>query len=266
MYKLIAIDMDGTLLTDELEILPSTIEVIQRAVEKGAIVTIATGRMYASAIQFAKQLKINVPLITYQGGLIQSMETEEIIYERVLSSKISRQLIEIAEERSLHFQVYQDDLVYGAIENERLVTYAEKVKVSYKVEPNLYKLAEKGLTKAIYVGEPNYLLGMQKELKGLFGDSAHITQSLPHFLEVTHPEANKGAALRHLAQTLGIDMSETIGIGDNYNDTELLEAAGFGVAMGNAVDALKESADYITLSNNDEGVKHVIEKFVLKSK
>lgn len=255
--------MDGTLLTDDLVIPPNTVEAIQRAVASGTIVTIATGRMFASAKHFAKQLQINVPLITYQGALIQDMEKEEVIYERTISPDISTRLIEIAEERDLHFQAYQNDLLYGAIENERLMRYAEKTKVPYQVEPDLRKLAMKGFTKAIYVGDPVYLEGMQDEMKALFGTTAHITKSTPYFLEVTHPEANKGDALRHLAKSLGIDMSETIGIGDNYNDTELLEVAGLGVAMGNAVDALKNSADFITLSNNDEGVKHVIEKFVL---
>lgn len=257
--------MDGTLLTDDLEITPSTIEAIQQAVEKGTTVTIATGRMYASAKQFAEQLKINVPLITYQGALIQDMNSEEVIYERLISPDISTQLIEIAEERGIHFQVYQDDLLYGAEENERLILYAEKTKVPYKVEPDLRKLATRGFTKAIYIGDPGYLEGMQEDLKTIFGDRAHITKSTPYFLEVTHPEANKGSALRHLAKTLGVDMSETIGIGDNYNDTELVTVAGLGVAMDNAVDALKQQADYITLSNNDEGVKHVIEKYVLAS-
>lgn len=255
--------MDGTLLNDELEMTPGTIEAIQKAVEKGTTVTIATGRMYASARQFAKQLKINVPLITYQGALIQDTENEQVVYERLISPDVSRRLIEIAEERDVHLQVYQNDILYGAIENERLITYAEKTKVPYKVEADLRKLATKGFTKAIYIGDPDYLEGMQEDLKEIFGDSAHITKSTPYFLEVTHPEANKGAALRHLAEVLGVDMSETIGIGDNYNDTELLEAAGLGVAMENAVDAIKNKADFVTLSNNDEGVKHVIEKFVL---
>ncbi len=263
MYKLVAIDMDGTLLTDDLEIPKDTIEVIQKAVANGTTVTIATGRMYASAKQFAKQLNINVPLITYQGALIQESEGDEVVYEKLIPADVSRKLIEIAEERDIHFQVYQDDLLFGAVENDHLVTYADKVKVPYKVEPDLRKLADKGFTKAIYIGDPDYLEEMQTDLRQMFGTTAHITKSTPYFLEVTHPEANKGAALRHLAKVLDVDMSETIGIGDNYNDLELVEAAGLGVAMENAVDALKNKADFITLSNNEQGVKHVIEKFVL---
>lgn len=264
MYKLIAVDLDGTLLTDNLEVAPETVEAVQQAVKAGTIVTIATGRMLASAKQFAKQLEIDVPIIAYQGATIQDLYTEEILYERLISPEISKKVIEFAKENNVHLQVYKNDQLYGPVENDILVTYAEKTKVSYFVEPDLFKLAEDGLTKAIFVDEPHVLAPLQEELANLLGETAHITKSTPRFLEVTHPEANKGHALSHLAQSLGIDPSQTIGIGDNFNDKELITTAGLGVAMENAVDELKNLADYTTLSNNDQGVKHVIEKFVLK--
>ncbi|MNR55151.1 putative phosphatase [compost metagenome] len=91
----------------------------------------------------------------------------------------------------------------------------------------------------------------------------HITKSKPYFLEFMHKEGTKGAALTFLADHFGCDLSETIAIGDSWNDHEMLEAAGLGVAMGNAIAPLKELADYVTASNNDDGVKEVIEKFVL---
>lgn len=264
MYKLIAIDLDGTLLTDDLKVSPGTVKAIQQSVEMGTMVTIATGRMFSSAKQFAQQLGINVPLITYQGAIIMDVDEKEVVYERLISTDISRKLVEISSEKNIHLQVYQDDILYGAVENEKLVAYAAGVKVPYTVEPDLLKLAEKGFTKALIIEEPELIDKLQVELKALFGDRAHIAKSKPHFLEVTHPEANKGLALLHLAQTLGIQQSEIIGIGDNHNDRELIETAGLGVAMGNAVQEMKDIADYVSLTNNEEGVKHVIEKFVLE--
>lgn len=264
MYKLVAIDLDGTLLTDDLKVSPGTVKTIQQAVEAGTIVTIATGRMFASAKQFAKQLEINVPLITYQGAIIMDVNEKEVVYERLISPDIAQKLVEISVAQNIHLQVYQDDLLYGAVENEELVSYAEGVKVPYTVEPDLHKLAEKGFTKALFIDSPEKLDVLQEELKVLFGKRAHIAKSKPHFLEVTHPEANKGLALLHLAETLGIDQSEIIGIGDNHNDRELITTAGLGVAMGNAVQEMKDIADYVSLTNNEEGVKHVIEKFVLE--
>ncbi len=263
MYKLIALDLDGTLLTDDLEISPGTVKAIQDAVAAGTIVTIATGRMFSSAKQFAQQLGINVPLITYQGALIQDIEEQEVVYEKLVSAEIGLKLVEIAAERGLHLQVYQDDILYGAVENDKLVAYAKGTNVPYTVEPNLAKLAEKGFIKALFIEEPEVLEGLQEELKVLFGAQAHIAKSKVNYLEITHPEANKGLALLHLAKTLGIKQSEIIGIGDNHNDKELIETAGLGIAMENAVPAMKEIADYTTSTNNDEGVRHAIEKFVL---
>lgn len=263
MYKLVAIDLDGTLLTDELTISPKTITAIQQAAAAGTIVTIATGRMFASAKLIAEQLDINVPLITYQGALIKDVHEKEVIYERYISPQIAQTLVEISRERNIHLQVYQDDMLYGAEDNEKLRTYAEKVNVPYKVEPDLAKLAQKGMTKLLFIEDPLMLDELQAELETLFGDKAHIAKSKKHYLEITHPEANKGSALLALADKLGIAQSEIIGIGDNHNDFELVAKAGLGVAMGNAVQEVKDIADYTTCSNNEEGVLHVLEKFVL---
>ena len=116
------------------------------------------------------------------------------------------------------------------------------------------------------IDEPEALAPMQAELKAVLGDEACIEKSKLRYLEVTHPEANKGSALNFLAEQLGIDRSQVIGIGDNHNDADLVKAAGFGIAMGNAVDELKELADYTSLSNNEEGVLHVLNKFILETR
>jgi Cof subfamily protein (haloacid dehalogenase superfamily) len=264
MYKLIAIDLDGTLLTDELIITPGTVKAIQKAVELGTVVTIATGRMFPSAQRFARQLGINVPLITYQGAIIKDVDEKEVMYERLIPADIAQKLVEITNERKLHLQVYQDDILYGASENEKLIAYSEKSKVPYKVEPDLGKLAKRGFTKVLFIEESDDLEILQDELRALFGDRAHISKSAVNYLEVTDPEANKGSALLHLANILGIDRTEIIGIGDNHNDIELIKTAGLGVVMGNGVKELKEIADYVSFTNNEEGVLHAIEKFILE--
>ncbi|MBT2570055.1 Cof-type HAD-IIB family hydrolase [Planococcus sp. ISL-110] len=264
MYKMIAIDLDGTLFTDELTISPNTVTAIQKAIEMGTVVTIATGRMFSSAQLIAQQLGIHAPLITYQGAMIKSAGKADAMYERSVSPGIAEKLIGIAREKNIHLQVYQDDILYGAEETEKLVVYAEAVQVPYAIEPDLIGLAQKGFTKLLFIDEPDVLDLLQKELQSLFGESAYIEKSKKNYLEVTHPEANKGSALLFLANMLGINRSEIIGIGDNHNDFELLKAAGFGIAMGNAVQAVKDIADYTTLTNNDEGVLHAFDKFILE--
>lgn len=262
MYKMIAIDLDDTLLTDQLLISRGTIEAIQKAVDLGIVVTIATGRMFSSAKQIARNLGLNVPLITYQGALIKDVTGQNVMYERLIDPYIANQLIDLAKRENLHLQVYQDDMLYSSSENELLQQYSRDVKVPYIIEPDLTKLANRGFAKALFIDAPDYLDKLQEELRAIFGEDAHVTKSKPFYLEVTHPEANKGSALLHLAESMGIDQSEIIGIGDSYNDLDLIKAAGLGVAMGNGVKELKDQADYITFSNTEEGVRHVIEKFI----
>lgn len=264
MYKMIAIDLDGTILTDELAVSSNTMTAIRKSVELGVVVTIATGRMYPSAQRIALELGLDAPMITYQGALIKSATGGEALRERVVPFDIAQKCIHIAAEKQMHIQVYQDDVLYSAVENDKVKAYSKEVGVGFEVEPDLLKLAKDGFMKLLFIDEPEALDLLQEELRIMLGDEACIEKSKLRYLEVTHPDANKGSALLHLAQQLGIDRSEIIGIGDNHNDAELVKSAGFGIAMGNAVAELKELADYTSLSNNEEGVLHAINKFILE--
>ena len=264
MYKMIAIDLDGTLLTDELAVTMDTMAAIRQSMELGVIVTIATGRMYPSAQRIALELGLDAPMITYQGAMIKSAASGEVLRERVVPFHIAQTCIQLAAEKQMHIQVYQDDVLYSAVDNEQVRAYSKEVGVGYKIEPDLLGLAKNGFMKLLFIDEPEALAPMQAELKAVLGDEACIEKSKLRYLEVTHPEANKGSALNFLAEQLGIDRSQVIGIGDNHNDADLVKAAGFGIAMGNAVDELKELADYTSLSNNEEGVLHVLNKFILE--
>lgn len=263
MYKMVALDLDGTLLTDEGIITPGTIETIQEVMASGVMVTLATGRMFPSAKRFADQLQLDVPIITYQGAVIKDAAKNKIWFEQLLSFDITERLIQIAKEENVHIQVYQEDMLYVTKDNAEIQAYAHGSDVSYAVVEELSSLAERGLAKVLFVGNPSYLDRLQISLKEIFGDCAHIAKSKPNYLEVTHPKANKGSAILYLAEQLGIQQSEIIGMGDNYNDYELLTTAGLGIAMGNGVEALKRVADYITLTNNEEGVRHALNKFIL---
>ncbi|MFM9331155.1 Cof-type HAD-IIB family hydrolase [Paenibacillus mesotrionivorans] len=264
MYKLIAVDLDDTLLNDQLDITEGTRSAIYAAMERGAVFTIATGRMFASARKIAAKLGLEVPLITYQGALVKHASDGTVIYERNVPPEVVRYVFEYAAKNGLHLQAYHNDTLLAKEENERLKGYAKLNNIAYEIEPDFDRLAEKTAPKLLMIDEPEVLDRVLVELKAAVGDKAHITKSKPHFLEIMHPEGTKGHALTRLAEHYGIKQEETIGIGDSWNDHELVEQAGLGVAMENAVDSLKQVADYVTRSNNDEGVRHVIEKFVLE--
>jgi Cof subfamily protein (haloacid dehalogenase superfamily) len=265
-YRLIAMDLDDTLLTDELTISEPTRQAMTEAISRGAHLTIATGRMFDSAQKIARQVGLNVPIITYQGSLIKNLMDEEVLYERSVPVDVAQELYEYCVEHGLHLQSYIGDKLHAPEENDKLRGYAKQSNIPYMIEPDFQRvISNEKQTKLLIIDEPAKLDALLPELKEKWGDRVHLTKSKPNYLEFMHKEGTKGHALRFLAAHYGIPMEETIAMGDAMNDHEMVAAAGLGVAMANAVPALKEIADYVTLSNNDDGVKHVLEKFVINA-
>ncbi|MBW7453528.1 Cof-type HAD-IIB family hydrolase [Paenibacillus sepulcri] len=263
MYKLIAIDVDDTLLTDDLIVTPGTKAALTEAIERGVFITLATGRMFPSAKKIAMQIGFDVPIITYQGSLIKTLMDEQVLYERSVPKDAAQQLFEFCRERKLHLQLYINDVLYVQEDTELGRGYSALSKIPFVVEPDFNKLIDRPSTKMLIIDDPAYLDEIALELAPLIGDRVHITKSKPHYLEFMHKEGTKGHAIAFMAEHIGCKLEEVIAIGDSWNDHEMIEVAGLGVAMGNALPKLKEIAQYVTRSNNEEGVRHVIEKFVL---
>jgi len=263
MYRLVAMDLDDTLLTDELTVTEATLRALEEAAALGVRLTVATGRSYRSAKRIAGRIGLNVPLITYQGSLVKDPRDGTVLYERFVPRETARRVYDFCAARGLHLQTYIDDWLYAFEENDKLKAYAALSDIPYTVVPGFKDLPEGNHTKLIIIGEPEELDRLGPELRELAGPEMHVTKSKATFLEVLHREGTKGDALRFLAAYYGIPMEETVAIGDAWNDWEMIQAAGLGVAMANAVPALKEIADYVTLSNNEDGVRHVLEKFIL---
>ncbi|MBY9080914.1 HAD family phosphatase [Paenibacillus sp. HN-1] len=265
MYKLIAIDIDDTLINDDKEVTPATQKALEAAVTAGVVVTLATGRAYASAQAIARQTGLNVPIITYQGALVKNLLDEKVLYERYVPQDAVRKLFEYCIEHNLHLQTYIDDKLYSREENQKLIDYAALNKTQYYIEPDWKKLLDYQTPKLLIIDDPDFLDELAPKLHELLGEAVHITKSKPHFLEIMHKEGTKGLALEFLADYFKCDLSQTIAVGDSWNDHEMLETAGLGVAMANAIPALKEIANYVTASNNEDGVKQVIDKFILQT-
>ncbi|SFS47750.1 Cof-type HAD-IIB family hydrolase [Paenibacillus sp. BC26] len=265
MYKLIAIDIDDTLLTDECTVTPGTKEALTAAMEKGVFVTLATGRMFPSAKKIAHQIELNVPIITYQGSSVKTLLDEQVLYERYVPQNAAELLMQYCEEHNIHVQLYTDDVIYVKEDNQKARDYSKLANIPFVVEPDLKSLIKRPTAKMLMIDDPARLDQVAADLAPLIGNQAHITKSKPHFLEVTHKEGTKGHAIAFMAEHIGCSLDEVIAIGDSWNDHEMIETAGLGVAMGNAVQKLKDIAQYVTKSNNDEGVRHVIEKFILQT-
>lgn len=266
--KLVATDLDDTLLRDDLTISQRVIEAIRQAREQGVYVTFATGRMPASARPYAEQLGLDVPIITYNGAMIQESISRKILYRKVIPVDLARKLVEFLLDQGVHLHMYREDHVYVQKMNDLSKAYAQKTRVPVE-EADLREMLKKendGVEKIIVFGPPEELKFWQEKIQEKFPNKLHLTSSKPYFLEMNHPEVNKGNTLLTFAQGLGIKQEEIMAIGDSLNDIEMIRCAGLGVAMENARQEVKEAAKVVTTSNEEDGVALAIEKYVLLKK
>ncbi|MFC1979053.1 Cof-type HAD-IIB family hydrolase [Chloroflexota bacterium] len=261
MYKLLALDLDGTLIGKDLTISPRTKNAINQLMSQGVTITIATGRMFQSALPFAQELNISTPLICYEGAMIADPGTNEILWHKPVPLKLARRVIEIVTGQKLHINVYLDDELYVKSLNDQAKLYASISRVEPHPVGNLLRFLDREPTKLVIVGNPDEIDGIKDLLKGEFETSLYIAKSYPRFCEVAHPECNKGNALAMLSGWLGIAQSEVVAIGDNPNDIDMVEWAGTGIAMTNGTDEVKEVADWITGNVKEDGVAQAIEKY-----
>lgn len=267
MYKLIAIDLDDTLLNNQWEIGEKDKKALLQAKEAGVMVVLATGRMYRAALKYAKELSLKTPMIVYQGALVINYLNQEIIKQYSLPLDKAIEVIEEVAPYGYHINLYEGDELIIAKQTKESLRYEEMSGCKARVVGNL-----KAYLKKEQIAPIKILVATKEEeldliipsLKEKFGSSLHIAKSKPYFLEFSHPLANKGHALAELALQYGIKPEEIIAIGDGYNDIEMISFAGLGVAMGNGCLEVKKIADYITSSNLDGGVSKVINEFILK--
>lgn len=262
--KLVAIDLDDTLLNKSLTVSPRAAQAIRKAVEQGVVVTVATGRMYQSALPYARQLELDVPLITYNGALIKAVLSGKTIFHQPIVPDIAADILALCRENGWHIQSYIDDTLYVTEMNEKTQVYIKIAGVTPVIMGDkLYDMKE-APTKMLIVDEPGRMEQIANVFYRRFAKQVYITSSKPKFLEFTHPSVNKGWAVAFLGEMLGIDREEIMAVGDSGNDVPMLEYAGLGVAMGNAKPTVQAAADVVTLSSDDDGVAEAIEKYVLR--
>jgi len=261
--RLVAIDLDGTLLDDHIQVSKRAIAAIQSAVAQGVIVTLATGRMFASAVIFARQIGLDVPLITYNGGLIRSALTGDTLFHQPVPVDAAGDILNLFYHHDWYIQSYVEDKLYVDELDENALRYARLSKITpIAIGKKLYTM-KAAPTKLLGITEPDNVLPLIDKISQLFPDRVYATSSKEGYVEMMHPTVNKGKALAFLADKLKIDQSQVMAIGDSLNDVDMLAYAGLGVAMGNAASEIKAAAQAVTSSNNDGGVAAAIEKYVL---
>jgi Cof subfamily protein (haloacid dehalogenase superfamily) len=261
--KLLAVDLDDTLLNKSSQVSPRCREAIQKAVEKGVTVTVATGRMYAAALPFARQLELDVPIITYNGALIKSSFSGEVLFEQPLDRAVAAAVLALFKERGWYIQVYVDDQLYISESTERARAYENLTKIkAIPVGEKLYTMAD-GVLKMLALAKEEKIQEISQTLEARFKGQIFAPVSRPTYLEIVHPSINKGKSLDFLASRLGITRQEVMAIGDSNNDLDMIQYAGLGVAMGNALPNVKAAADAVTLANDEDGVAEAIYRYIL---
>lgn len=258
-----AVDIDGTLLDSKGNLTEATRKAITAGVEKGLIFTISTGRPIQGVEYLNRLLNLDLPYITYNGAMVITGKSKEILYEQKLSSEDATRIVRLGEKYGTTIVIWADNKLFATELNERVQKYKEISGVEPTVVKDLQQLADHGVTKILWYDEIDKIDRYQSEVGKYVGENVNFHTSRPMFLEFVDKKASKAIAMEKLGEHFGIKRSEMIAVGDGYNDLSMIEYAGLGVAMANAKDAIKEKADFITLSNDEDGVAHVINKFVL---
>lgn len=266
-YKMICLDIDGTLLNSKHEITEATKNAIQKAVNINQIpVILVSARMPKGMLFLQEELEIIQPMICYSGALV--WEHNRILSNTTIPASDVKQLYSIVKNSGLHMSLYKDDEWYV----EKMDEWAAQESDITNINPTITDFTEllstwsqenSGPNKILCMAEPKEIEMLNTKLREFYSSRLNIYLSKPTYLEIMPNNATKTTAIEFLCRKLHVQRSEIIAIGDNFNDINMLEYAGLGIAMGNAPEAVKQSADAITLSNDEDGVAAALNKYVL---
>ena len=234
---------------------------MRRAEASGLHVIVVTGRMVHSIRQAMAPAGLHQPVIAYQGAVVADAEGRWLRHEP-LPLELARETIAALADEGYSPNVYIGDELYVAEDTEAARSYAELNRIVFHVVGDLLEWLDEPPTKLVAVGEPRALDELEPRLKAHFGEREFISKSLPHFLEFAQAGVTKGAGLDFLAEHLDFTREQTIAFGDGENDVELVEWAGFGIAVENAHERVRAVADWTCPAAADEGVAQVLEAFL----
>lgn len=272
--RLLVLDIDGTLAGESNQINAPVLEAIGQVQQRGVAVAIATGRMYQSALRFHQAVGSTLPLMAYQGAFIKDPHTDTLHRHTPLPRRLALEILaylapmEARNDLSIH--LYIDDQLHVRAVIDDTKAYAERSGIEPIAAGDLATLLVDAptleTTKLLTLSDQTDLLS---DILSHLGqryplDDLYLTRSVEYFVEATHPQANKGEAVRFVAEDLlGLKPDQVMTIGDNYNDLEMLRYAGLGVAMGDAPDPVKRGADWVAPGVEADGVAVALREFLL---
>ena len=269
--RLIAMDLDGTLVGSDLVLRPRTVAAFRAAVADGVQITIATGRMAKSARPFAEILGQTAPIIAYQGALIRAMwepgaPLGKLLFHHPLPAAVAREALVWSAEHGLAAHVNHLERFVLPASDPRADDYSAFLGARAEIVPDLLAWVQRPVTKILAVAPAPLPTRLLPIARAYFAGRAEVTVSHPEFLEFLAPRVSKGAAVRWLARRLGIPLEQTMAIGDQFNDLEMIEGVGHGVAMPSAPPEVQATARYIAAPVGEEGAAQLVEALVLSGR
>lgn len=291
MYKLITIDLDGTLLDSYGEVTERNKETIKEAVKQGVEVVLCSGRISNSIRNIAEEIGANHYLIGGNGAIIYDMQKEEQLYNKYMNKELALKIIQICEENSIYYSIYAENSIIASSLKYNVLFYnsenskkSSEKKTKINLVSNIYEYIQSSPLQEfskITICDDNKVIfdGIMNKLRKIKGidvlDVSHMsrkkikngTEDIDvsyHYTEITNKNVNKWTAIQFLIQKLGIEPTEVMAIGDNTNDKEMIINAGLGVVMGNSAPHIKEIGDIVVSTNNESGVAEAIERFVIE--
>lgn len=266
-YEMIVLDLDGTLTNRDKVITPKTKEVLMRAQKQGKKVVLASGRPTYGVMPLAKELELEYYggyILAFNGGIIMNCKTKEILFSSQLPVEANARIAELAKDQGVNILTYEGDKI---ITMDDTCPYVEKEAFVNKLEveqiEDFISYVDFSVPKFLMLDDGDYLAMVEPRVKAALGKNFSVYRSEPYFLEILPKGIDKAKSLERLLERVGLTKEQMIACGDGYNDLTMIKYAGLGVAMENAVLPVRKAADYITLSNNDDGVAYVVEQFML---
>ncbi len=266
-YRLLALDLDGTLTNSHRQITPRTTDALRQAQENGVRIVLASGRPAYGIAPYADEIRLDKYggyIFSYNGGEIISWHSKEPLYKKTLDPEILPCLYQCAKNSGFPIITFHKEFVITENPEDEYVQKEAVLSVmTLKKVSSFLQAVQFPTGKCMIAGEPSKLVNLEKEMHARLKGRVEVYRSEPYFLELVPKGTDKARSLAYLLKKLGISREETAACGDGFNDLSMIKYAGLGVAMRNAQETVRGHADYVTCSNDDDGVAHVIERFIL---
>lgn len=260
-YKLLASDIDGTLLNGDGALTAPTVTAVKKWLEVGGYFVLSTGRPYEGITKISAALGLqDMPAVLYNGAMVTV--GKDIIYSLEIPCDVAKEIVSLGHERDSTMICWSKNKLYAEKDCDKVTFYKSISGVEPVFVSDLTSVCQQGITKFVWYDDPVSTQRFFEELKPRIGHRVNVHPSRADFLEFVNKDCSKATAIDIILNRLGLKREQSVAVGDGFNDLAMLTYAGLGVAMANAPDAVKKECGYVTLSCNEDGVSHLVDKLI----